>query len=673
MPGGGEYEHMKRSNGNDLPVQMDHTLEKKKRDLFFWLEIDNSKDLVLTAAELSSDSIVQHKKELCIDGRLILGVDNKYSLRYDCGDYPDGPCYSKSEICRILEEAGLFYKCYSVYPCLEFPQLIYADDCLPNEELVVRFFPKYNHPESVFEIEESLIDDLIPRGLFHEKANAFIFECSLNGHFSDVKHVTLSADRYPERAFATMIRSDGTVRKQALFPEGVSQLKALMANMKALQKHGVPVVPGKLIDDCYVMPYIDAPLATTYLKRVLREDKERFIALYDRFVELILHSSEHVGENEDGILLKRGYVDMVPLNAFYYNDDFLFFDQEFYHEEYPANAVIYRALIIPYCGDPEVERLCPLKEMLERYGLADKHTYWQEHAEAFLKTLRKPEEWTRLQIEHGRNMQVTLRNRRIKQMREEENVFSAIGDRRILVFGTGRFADKFVDMYHNDYSIVAAVDNDPARQGTVWKGLPVLSPESLRDEKNRFVMVCVKNAEPILDQLRSLGVRHMGVYDAHRVYPGRQIDDIPCTGKPYHIGYCAGVYDLFHIGHVNIFRRAKQQCDYLIVGVVTDEGVRNNKHREPFIPYDERIEMVRACRYVDEAVEIPYIYCRTPDMFEKYHFDVQFSGSDYEHDPSWLAMKQYLNERGADLVFFPYTETTSSTKIKNLIDKGLLE
>ena len=97
-----------------------------------------------------------------------------------------------------------------------------------------------------------------------------------------------------------------------------------------------------------------------------------------------------------------------------------------------------------------------------------------------------------------------------------------------------------------------------------------------------------------------------------------------------------------------------------------------NKKKEPFIPFDERIEMVRSCRYVDEAVEIPFIYCRTPDAFEKYHFDVQFSGSDYENDPGWLAMKDYLEQRGATMVFFPYTEKTSSTKIKELIERNLV-
>lgn len=607
------------------------------------------------------------------EARLFLGVDNRESLRYDCGDFPDGPSYTKAEVCELLDKAGLPYKCYSVYPCLEYPQFIYADGVLPNEELMVRYFPKYNHPEAVFEVEEFLIDGLVSKGLFHEKANAFVFECSLDGEFSNIEHVTLSADRYPEMAFATIIRSDGTVTKRALFPEGVSHLEKLLKNMQALQEYGVPVVPGELKDDAYIMPYVDAPLATTYMKSVLKEDKDQFIALYDRFVELVLQSSEHVDENEDGIILARGYLDMVPLNAFFKDGDFLFFDQEFYLENCPAKAIIYRALLIPYCGDPEVERLCPKQTMLRRYGLIEKWEYWHKYTDDFFRCLRDPDEWAVLQKEHGRNDQTMQKNRRIRQMREEENVFSAIGNREIVVFGTGRFADKFVDMYHNDYFIAAAVDNDLAKQGTEWKGLPVLSPESLRNEKDRFVMVCVKNAEPILEQLRSLGVEHMGVYDAHRIYPGRQADDIPYTGKPYHIGYCAGVYDLFHIGHVNIFRRAKEQCDYLIVGVVTDEGVRNNKHREPFIPYEERLEMVRSCRYVDEAVEIPYIYCRTPDMFEKYHFDVQFSGSDYEHDPGWLAMKQYLNERGAEMVFFPYTESTSSTKIKTLIEKGLLE
>lgn len=634
---------------------------------------DEGRDFLEYCNAPSTAAFIRWKNSLQPDVRLFLAVDNKKALRYDCGDYPDGPCFTKDEICKFLEEAGLQYRCYCVYPCLEYPQLVYADGYLPNEELIARYFPKYNHPEAVFEIEEFLIDGLVPKGDFHQKANAFLFVCGSLDNISELEHITLSADRTREKAFATLIYSGGTVVKQAMYPEGINHLKSLNENMNSLKKHGIKVVPGHLDGDSYIMPYVRAPLATTYMKEVLRENKGRYVALMDRLVELITMSSDHVEENEDGVVLARGYLDMVPLNAFFINGDFQFFDQEFYLENCPVKAIIYRALLIPYCGDDETNKMCPWVDMLERYGLLERIEYWYHYTDDFLKSLRDQEQWKSLQNKHGRNDTIMKGNKRIRYMKAEHNCFSEIRDRKICVFGTGRFADKFVDMYHHDYSIIAAVDNDETKQGTIWKGMQVCAPEILCENKDWYVMVCVKDSLQIMEQLRLLGVEHSGVYDAHCVYPGRQACDIPYTGKPYHIGYCAGVYDLFHIGHVNIFRRAKEMCDYLIVGVVTDEGVRNNKHREPFIPYEERVEMVRCCRYVDEAVEIPYIYCRTPDMFEKYHFDVQFSGSDYEHDPGWLMMKQYLNDHGAEMVFFPYTEATSSTKIKGLIEKGLTE
>jgi len=142
--------------------------------------------------------------------------------------------------------------------------------------------------------------------------------------------------------------------------------------------------------------------------------------------------------------------------------------------------------------------------------------------------------------------------------------------------------------------------------------------------------------------------------------------------KKYHVGYVAGVFDLFHVGHLNLLRRAKEQCDYLIVGVVTDEGVRRHKNTASFIPFEERLALVQACRYVDEAVEIPLGYSDTKDAYLKFQFDVQFSGSDYVNDVEWLEKKKFLQRHGSDLVFFPYTESTNSTKIKEMIDKKLM-
>ncbi len=81
---------------------------------------------------------------------------------------------------------------------------------------------------------------------------------------------------------------------------------------------------------------------------------------------------------------------------------------------------------------------------------------------------------------------------------------------------------------------------------------------------------------------------------------------------------------------------------------------------------------MRSSRYVDEAVEIPFNYCGTGDAYGMYHFDCQFSGSDYADDPSWLRQKAYLEKHGAELIFFPYTESTSSSRLRKLIEKGLL-
>ncbi|MFG6346902.1 MAG: adenylyltransferase/cytidyltransferase family protein [Lachnospiraceae bacterium] len=174
-----------------------------------------------------------------------------------------------------------------------------------------------------------------------------------------------------------------------------------------------------------------------------------------------------------------------------------------------------------------------------------------------------------------------------------------------------------------------------------------------------------------------MGVTQYSIYDANIGY-GRKTrkcaiqKDAEAVKKKYHVGYISGVFDLFHIGHLNMFKHAKEQCDYLIVGVVTDEGVRAYKRVEPFVPFDERIEMVRSCRYVDEAVEIPLQYNDTKEAYKLYHFDCQFSGSDYFNDPFWIANKEFLEQNGSEMVFFPYTESTSSSKIKMLIEKRLM-
>lgn len=132
------------------------------------------------------------------------------------------------------------------------------------------------------------------------------------------------------------------------------------------------------------------------------------------------------------------------------------------------------------------------------------------------------------------------------------------------------------------------------------------------------------------------------------------------------IGYTAGVYDLFHIGHLNILRKAKEQCDYLIVAVSTDELVQEYKHKTPVICYEERAEIVRAIRYVDEVV--PQVNRDKFAAWEKYHFDKMFVGDDWKGSALFAEVEKRLQKVGAEVVYFPYTSGTSSTILTDALN-----
>lgn len=130
----------------------------------------------------------------------------------------------------------------------------------------------------------------------------------------------------------------------------------------------------------------------------------------------------------------------------------------------------------------------------------------------------------------------------------------------------------------------------------------------------------------------------------------------------YHIGYVSGAFDLFHVGHLRLLKRCKEHCDYLIVGIDSDELVECYKNRKTCIPQEERLEIVRAVRYVDDAVIIDYHNADIAAAWDLYQFDVQFCGDD--HEEALQDRRKYLQSLGSDMVFFPYTMSTSSTKIR---------
>ncbi len=131
------------------------------------------------------------------------------------------------------------------------------------------------------------------------------------------------------------------------------------------------------------------------------------------------------------------------------------------------------------------------------------------------------------------------------------------------------------------------------------------------------------------------------------------------------IGYTTGVYDLFHIGHLNLFKNAKGMCDKLIVGVTVDELV-SYKGKQAMIPFEDRIEIVRSCKYVDAAV--PQYDMDKLTACKKLGAKIMFVGDDWYGTEKWQEYEQQFANEGIKIVYFPYTQGTSSTQIRRALD-----
>lgn len=138
--------------------------------------------------------------------------------------------------------------------------------------------------------------------------------------------------------------------------------------------------------------------------------------------------------------------------------------------------------------------------------------------------------------------------------------------------------------------------------------------------------------------------------------------------KKYKIGYTAGVFDLFHIGHLNLLERCKSMCDKLIVGVCDDDYVVNIKHKEPVFDENERVRILNALKCVDEAVLVNFEITDNKMLaLKKFNFDVLFSGDDWKGSERYNKTERQFAELGVSIEYLPYTKGISSTEIKKKI------
>ncbi|MCQ2450926.1 MAG: FAD synthase [Clostridia bacterium] len=137
--------------------------------------------------------------------------------------------------------------------------------------------------------------------------------------------------------------------------------------------------------------------------------------------------------------------------------------------------------------------------------------------------------------------------------------------------------------------------------------------------------------------------------------------------KKYKIGYTTGVFDMFHIGHLNILKRAKEQCDFLIVGVTTDELCLLRKNKKPIIPENERIEIVSAIKYVDKVVLQTDM--NKINAVKEHNADAVFVGSDWKGTDAWLEYEKQFASVGCSVVYLDHTDGISSSVLRERINK----
>lgn len=247
----------------------------------------------------------------------------------------------------------------------------------------------------------------------------------------------------------------------------------------------------------------------------------------------------------------------------------------------------------------------------------------------------------------------------------------------IVLFGTGQYFENYMWCYGADERRrpIFAVDNDISIVGHKRLGVMIQSPQTLQKlpEKSFYVVICCARQAEIAEQLNGMGITDYQYYTpipVERAVPmelsadgsSLQPAELHTGEKPYGIGYVPGVFDLFHVGHLNLLRNAKSRCGYLIAGVLTDELVEHFKNRKPVIPYAQRAAIVNEISYVDRVVPVDFTNTYKIDAWKRYRFDCHFSGND--HGIDWVEDLRQLREVGSNMEFFAYTQATSSTQIR---------
>lgn len=455
------------------------------------------------------------KKHLDRESVLLWAADNKLGTRFFCNDKHLG---NEGEYLTLSEWKCLFAavdieltNIYYVMPDWHTAHRIYGTITTEIDKQVL----KYADPENMTGDEAELIDSAIDSGMFTQMVNAFIFEYRCNGSSENIEEIKLSPTKGRRYSSAMKLYKNKAVKKPLYYGGNV---KMIYDNNESLIARGLKIVPQQFIDGKIIMPYIEAPLASKILAEAANQSPEKFHVMLEKFWLCILQSSDRSNENMFPVklatknVLRKAYVDMVPTNAFYINGEYVFFDQEYVYDNYPAEFVMFRALMILYRSEKALEKCLPLDEVKRWFGLEELwNVFWKiEEKYIQVKLLRK-DIYARYYDNTSIDRYTINKNRNIMSRinyLHEANLFYAVEGKKIVLFGAGECCRRYLIKYGDKYPPAYIIDNDERKWHMHKQGIEILSPQQLNQENidELHVIICSRYVESMAKDLRRMGI-----------------------------------------------------------------------------------------------------------------------------------------------------------------------
>lgn len=383
------------------------------------------------------DFLVKIKSLLNAGGKLLIGIENKYGVKYWCGAVEDHTgipfdsmnqyrlsnqkvrTFAKAELEKLIKKSG-YANPFFYYPMPDYklPTVIYSEKYMPRNENMEFVRPYYIPSDQTLVVDEKgLYRDIIKNGAFDFFANSFLVECSYDicrkGEPEDEKAIFALLNSMREKAYriGTRIMDSGEVVKFVLENNGeaYSWLSQILDNTARIQERGLNILPyhvnGK---DELEMEFVEFPVfEDAFRDAVSRKDMDGIWRLWNKLLEEIEISSdsaeqsecmiyelgldEYRGEGEKyGKILKEGYLDMLPKNCFVNRDGLLWFDQEWVLENVPAKFVLYRGMVETYTSISDFKKIIPTTEFIRHYEMEKYLDVFMSLNEIFLQMVRNP-------------------------------------------------------------------------------------------------------------------------------------------------------------------------------------------------------------------------------------------------------------------------------------------